>query len=65
MKTKFVVDDDGKKLAVILPMKEYEQLLEEVEELADIKLYDKVIKKDNGERILLTDYLAKRKLKNG
>jgi hypothetical protein len=40
MKTQFVTDDHGNKLAVILPIKEYNKMLDELEELEDIKLYD-------------------------
>ncbi|HLF64005.1 MAG TPA: hypothetical protein VI603_09635 [Saprospiraceae bacterium] len=65
MKTQFIVDDNGNKLAVILPMKEYEKMIEELEELEDIKLYDDAVKEDDGERILVADYASKRKLKNG
>ena len=42
METKFVTDNKGRKLSVILPIKEYLRLLEESEELADIQLYDEV-----------------------
>ncbi len=40
MKTQFVTDDHGKKLAVILPIKEFNKMMEELDELEDIKLYD-------------------------
>ncbi len=40
MRTQFVTDDHGKKLAVILPIREYNKMLDELEELEDIKLYD-------------------------
>jgi len=40
MKTQFVTDDHGKKLAVILPIQEYNKMLDELEELEDIKLFD-------------------------
>lgn len=40
MKTQFVTDDHGKKLAVILPINEYNKLVDELEELEDIKRYD-------------------------
>ena len=40
MRTQFVTDDHGKKLAVILPIKEYNKMLNDLEELEDIKLYD-------------------------
>ncbi len=41
MKTQFVTDNNGNKLAVILPIKEYSKMLDELEELEDIKLYDR------------------------
>lgn len=41
MKTQFITDSTGEKLAVILPIKEYEKLMEELDELQDIKAYDK------------------------
>jgi hypothetical protein len=40
LKTQFVADDHGKKLAVILPIKDYEKMIEELEDLDDIRLYD-------------------------
>jgi hypothetical protein len=39
-KHQFVVDDDGKKKAVILDITEYQRLLEEAEELEAIRAYD-------------------------
>lgn len=40
MRTQFVTDGQGKKVAVILPIKEYKKMMEDLEELEDIKLYD-------------------------
>ena len=40
MKTRFVTDDHGNKLAVILPIKEYNKMVDDLEELEDIKRYD-------------------------
>lgn len=37
---KFITDDKGKKLSVVLPIDEYKTMLDELEELEDIKLYD-------------------------
>jgi len=39
-KTQFITNDSGKKLAVILPISKYRKMLEELEELDDIKAYD-------------------------
>jgi hypothetical protein len=41
MKTQFITDAKGEKLAVVLPIKDYEKILEKLEELEDIKAYDK------------------------
>lgn len=65
MQTQFITDSKGKKIAVILPVKEYEKMLEELEAREDIVLYDKAKKEDDGKRILLDDYVKKRKVKNG
>lgn len=54
MRTQFVTDDNGKKLAVILPIKEYNKMVEELEELEDIKLYDEA-KKANEPSIPIDD----------
>lgn len=40
MRTQFITDDHGNKLAVILPIKEYNKMVDDLEELEDIKLYD-------------------------
>ena len=36
----YITDDKGKKLSVILPLKTYQKILEDLEELEDIRLYD-------------------------
>ena len=59
----FIKDTAGKNL-VILPQNEFDVLLEELEELEDIKLYDEAKHEDNGERILISEYLKSRKAKN-
>ncbi len=41
----FVVDAKGKKVSVLLPIKDYQKLLEELEELEDIKAYDNATKR--------------------
>lgn len=42
----FITDKTGKKISAVLPMKEFKTLLEELEELEDIRLYDES-KNDN------------------
>lgn len=40
MRTQFVTDNNGKKVAVILPIKDYQKILEDLEDLEDIRSYD-------------------------
>ena len=56
----FVINNNGKKTAVQLSVKEYEYLIEELEMKEDVALYEKVktIKKESY--IPLNDYLNKR-----
>ena len=41
MKTQYITDDSGKKMSVILSIRDYEKIMEELEELEDIKAYDR------------------------
>lgn len=63
-KTTYITDKKGKRISVILPIEEYERILTKLEELEDIRLYDEAKKEDDGERILFSDYLKKRKADN-
>ena len=42
METTFITDTKGNKLSAVLPIKRYIKLLEDAEELEDIRLYDAV-----------------------
>ncbi len=59
----FIKDSAGKNL-VVLSQKEYTKLLEELDDLEDVKLYDEAMKNDTGERVLFSDYLKNRKMKH-
>jgi len=39
--TTFITDGRGKKISAVLPIKQYQQWLDELEELEDIRTYDK------------------------
>lgn len=41
---KYITDNKGKKIAVVIPIKDYKAIMEELEELYDIKLYDDATK---------------------
>lgn len=40
----FITDTSGKKISVVLPMKDFKAILDELEELEDIRLYDEAKK---------------------
>ncbi|MBC8111432.1 MAG: hypothetical protein H7Y04_10265 [Verrucomicrobia bacterium] len=59
----YIKDTAGKNL-VVLPQKEFDKLIDALEDLEDIRLYDEAKKQDTGERILFSDYLKNRKSKD-
>lgn len=40
VKPQYITDNSGRKISVILPLSYYRTIMEELEELEDIKLYD-------------------------
>lgn len=62
----FITDNTGKKISVVLPLKDFNAIMEELEELEDIKLFDEA-KKANEPSIPIDDAFkmieAKRKAK--
>lgn len=62
----YITDKTGKKISVVLPIKDFQALMEELEELEDIKLYDEA-KKSNEPSIPIDEAFtmieAKRKVK--
>jgi PHD/YefM family antitoxin component YafN of YafNO toxin-antitoxin module len=63
----YIKDTNGDKSLVILPAKEFDSLMEELEEIEDVLLYDEAMKNDTGERIPMEEAFrmieAKRKNK--
>lgn len=48
-RTKYVTDNEGKKIAVVIALKEYEKMIDELDDYYCIKEYDQVKPKtDNG-----------------
>ena len=50
----YITDNTGKKISVVLPIKDFKAIMEELEELEDIKLYDEA-KKSNEPSIPIDD----------
>jgi len=60
LSTTFITDSKGKKISAVLPIKQYQLLLEELEELADIRAYDKA-KAKKEKPIPLRDAIRQRR----
>jgi hypothetical protein len=66
METQFLMDAKGNKTAVLMPITKYNKLMEYLEDLEDVRLYDEAKKEDDGVRISLEDYVKSRaSKKNG
>lgn len=55
MDIQFLTDKKGNKTAVLLPIKKYDKLIEQLEDLEDVRLYDEAKKNDDGYRISLDE----------
>ncbi len=60
METQFLTDEKGNRTAVLLPIKKYNQLIEKLEDLEDVRLYDQAKREDDGFRISFEDYIKTR-----
>ncbi len=60
----YIKATNGNKSLVIQSAKELDSIMEELEDLEDIRLYDEAKKEDDGEPILFSDYIKNRKAKN-
>lgn len=62
MSTTFITNEKGERISAVVPIKKYLQWLEELEELADIRAYDKA-KKRNEKPVPFRDAIQKRRKK--
>ena len=62
LKERFIVDENGQRIGVLLDIEDYRQLLEEVEELEAIRAYD-AAKASGEEAVPLEQALAE--IENG
>jgi hypothetical protein len=59
----YIIDKKGKKLSVVISITEYKKMLEDIEELEDVRLYD-AVKARKEKSIPFTQYLQRRKKKH-
>lgn len=55
---KYITGKEGEQL-VVLPQNEFDNIIEVLEEQEDLRLFDEAKKEDDGNRLLLADYLKK------
>jgi hypothetical protein len=55
MGTQFLTDEKGKRTAVVLPIEKYNKLMEHLDDLEDVRLYDEAKREDDGTRISIDE----------
>ena len=60
IQAQFITDKNGKKLSAVIPIEQFEKMLEELEDIDDIRLYDEAKKNDKGEYISMDEYVKQR-----
>ena len=55
----YITDEQGTRVSAVLPIQQWQQLLDDLDELDDIRLYDEV-KARNESTISLAEYRQKR-----
>lgn len=56
----YIKDASGENSLVVLPAEQYQAMLEELEELEVLRIYDDAKKEDDGERLNFLDYVKER-----
>ena len=64
LRPQYITDESGNRVSVVLPIQQWQTMLDELEELDDIRQYDEV-KARNEPTMTLADYRRKRQQTNG
>jgi PHD/YefM family antitoxin component YafN of YafNO toxin-antitoxin module len=66
METRYVTDENGERVGVILDVKEYERLIEAMEDLADLRAADEALREiESGEDEVIPLEQAIREIREG
>ena len=60
----YIRDAKGKRSFVVLSIGDFDKVMEELENIEDVKLYDQAIKKNAAKGILLDEYIHQREINN-
>jgi len=59
VKPQYITDENGEKVSVIIPINEYQRIIEELEDIDDVRLFD-AAKKLNEPSMSFDDYVKQR-----
>lgn len=66
METRYVTDENGERVGVILGVREYERLMEDLEDLADLRAADEALREiQSGEDEVIPLEQAVREIREG
>ena len=60
----YIKDAKGKRSFVVLSIGDFDKVMEELESIEDVKLYDQAKKKNGEKGIPFDDYILQRKISN-
>ena len=60
----YIKDANGKRSLVVIPISEFDKIMEELESIEYVKLYDQAKKKNIAKGILLDEYIHQREINN-
>ena len=62
VKPQYITDENGKKVSVVIPVSEYERMIEELEDIDDVRLFDEA-KTDSAPSMAFDEYVKQRRSK--
>lgn len=66
MEARYIVDENGKRVSVILPVEEYERMIEELEDVEDVRAFDEAVAaRERGDDEVIPLEQAMREIREG
>jgi hypothetical protein len=62
VKPQYITNEDGEKISVIIPLSEYERIVQELEDIEDVQLFDEA-KKSSEPSMPFDEYVKQRRAK--
>jgi PHD/YefM family antitoxin component YafN of YafNO toxin-antitoxin module len=62
VKPQYITDENGEKVSVVIPVNEYERIIEELEDIDDLRLFDEA-KTDTEPPMAFDEYVRQRQSK--